>query len=570
MTPVLRISRSAAFAVALLGLVLSVPAARSGHQPGSIMAMVDPTTVITGESAQVTGYADAGKKVVVTPAGPQPPRPGQAVAANNRAFSIEIGPFEKAGAYALVVTAEREGRPEKDRTVVFVDVIDPPPDADESFENAYGQALAAAEQALQTTLGQVEQSLAPVPEGEPAMRRVRDGIRQLRSSYVQIHQAVIEFNDHYGQLRSGLDSETDLRPSVRADLIQFETSQAALLRQRTESLLELGRASTSPWSDICLGVAAAKMVMDAQKLVLDPMADGLIEFLANKCQVSLGGTVAQWLGRAFLNATPSAMHPLPAQRERLFSAVKTGLEATLGLLAGGPWTAAGKILEGVVDGAIDEFTRTHCMVFSGKMSGHTHVEALEGGRPFYELDNDWEGDVDLMSSKPSGNEAVKFRGYLRGRGKNFTAVNSLITLFPKAMAQLKDLTVNPGKLESLQAVFVVPLEGTIQGGEMAIKVNPGGMDFVNLVKAHMAVVIIPAASPVPIVQKYDIPYQSGNWQVNRAIGEKGTTLQKITTEYPGATEVVRKVKADLRRELSAAGALGVLTMKIDLCSGCER
>jgi len=553
-----------------LGLVLAVVSARPGVQAGSITASVDPQTVITGESARVAGYADAGKKVVVTPTGPKPPRAAQATAAVNRAFSVEIGPFEAAGAYALVITAEREGRPEKDRTVVFVDVIDPPPDAEESFENAYGQALAAAGRALQTTLDQVEQSLAPVPEGEPAMRRAREGMRRLRSSYLEIQQAIIEFNGHYGRLRAALSSEADLRPAVRVDLIQFEASQAALLRQRADSLLELGRSAASPWTDVCLGVAAARMVMDAQKLLLDPIASGLAEFLAQKAQVHLGTTVAQWLGRAFLNATPSALHPLSAQRERLYSGIKTGLDATLGLLTGGPWAAAGKILEGVVDIALDEFSRSHCLVFSGKMSGHTRVEALEGGTPFYRLDNDWEGDVDIMSAKPSGGEPVRFRGYLRGRGKNFTAVNGLITLFPKAMAQLKELTVNPGRLESLQAVFVAPLEGTIKGDEIVIKVNPGGLDFVDLVKSHMAMVVIPAASPVPIVQKYDIPYQGGNWQVSRAIGENRTTLQKITTEFPGSNQVVRKVKADLTRELSSAGARGSFRMKIDLCSGCER
>ena len=45
-----------------------------------------------------------------------------------------------------------------------------------------------------------------------------------------------------------------------------------------------------------------------------------------------------------------------------------------------------------------------------------------------------------------------------------------------------------------------------------------------------------------------------NWQVSRAIGENRTTLQRITTEFPGSNQVVRKVKADLTRELSSAGA----------------
>ncbi len=547
----------------------SIPA-RPGLQRGSLLAYLESGTVVTGEKAIVTGSADAGKKITVTASGPKPLRAAETTAAVNRAFSVEIGPFEQAGTYALIVTAQREGRAEIDRTVVFVEVIDPPPDVDDSFQTAYGQALTAAEQALQTTLDNVEQSLAPVPEGEPAMRRAREGLRRLRTTYLEIHRIVLDFSARYARLRMALNAEPDLRPAVRADLIQFENNQASTLRERTENLLQLGRNAANPWSDVCLGMAVAKTVMEAQKLLLDGMLDGLAEFLTNKAQVALGMTVVDWLGRAFLNMTPAGRHPLPAERERLYAEVKTGFEATLGYLTGGPWAAAGKILEGVVDVALTEFSRAHCMVFSGQMSGHTHVEALEGGRPFYELDNDWEGSVDIMSAKPSGGEPVTFRGYLRGRGKNFTAVNSLIRLFPKAQAQLKDLTVNPGRIESLQAVFVTPLEGTIRGEEIAIKVNPGGLDFVGFVKAHMAIVIIPAASPIPIVQKYDIPYQGGNWQVNRAIGEKGMTLQKITTEYPSPGQVVRKVKADLIRELSNAGARGKFSMKIDLCSGCER
>jgi len=551
-------------------MFLAFLATGSISHAGSILAYLESGTIVTGENAQVTGSADAGKRVVVSPTGPNPPRPVETTAAVNRAFSLEVGPFEQSGTYALIVTAERAGGADRDQTVVFLEVINPPPDMDESFETAYGQALAGADQALQTTLDDVEQSLAPVPEAHPSMRRVREGLRQLKTKYLEIHRIVLDFSGHYARLRMALNAEPNLRPAVRADLIQFETSQAATLQQRAENLIQLGRNAKNPWSDVCLGIAVARTVMEAQKLLLDGMADGLAQFLTQKAQVFLGMTVVDWLGRAFLNMAPADRHPLPAQRERLYAGIKSGFEATLGYMTGGPWAAAGKILEGVVDMALTEFSRAHCLVFSGKMSGHTHVEALEGGRPFYELDNDWEGSVDIMSAKPSGGEPVTFRGYLRGRGKNFTAVNSLIRLFPKAMARLKELTVNPGRIESLQAVFVTPLEGTIRGEEIAIKVNPGGLDFVGFVKAHMAMVIIPAASPVPIVQKYDIPYQGGNWQVNRAIGEKGMTLQRITTEYPSPGQLVRKVKANLTRELSNAGARGRFSMTIDLCSGCEK
>jgi hypothetical protein len=243
--------------------------------------------------------------------------------------------------------------------------------------------------------------------------------------------------------------------------------------------------------------------------------------------------------------------------QSLYGAAKSFME-------GGPWAAAKSVIEDAVDIAIDAYSQTHCLIFKGRMSGHTHVKALDQGRPMYGLDNDWEGDVQLMCAKPSGTEPVAFLGYLAGKAKSFKVTNSFRSLYEGRTGNFQFLTGLPSLAARLSAVFMVPLEGTVVGDRLAVKARRRGIDFDGRVIAKLAVVIIPTGSSVPLIQKYDTPYQAGWWPVTRALGEGGMSTLSITMDGDKRT-----VKKEWSRDLSNAGAKGRFSLKVDLCAGCE-
>ena len=74
--------------------------------------------------------------------------------------------------------------------------------------------------------------------------------------------------------------------------------------------------------------------------------------------------------------------------------------------------------------------------------------------------------------------------------------------------------------------------------------------------------MIPLASPIPIVLTYEVPFEGGHWQLMRALGASGTTVQAIVTS---ATK--RVVDASYPRDLSATGARGHFTIRMHLCGG---
>ncbi len=113
---------------------------------------------------------------------------------------------------------------------------------------------------------------------------------------------------------------------------------------------------------------------------------------------------------------------------------------------------------------------------------------------------------------------------------------------------------------------MVAVEGTIRGTQMTLKLRPGGVDYAGRVTGKIAAVVIPMASPVPIVQTYDLPFQGGTWQLMRAIGPDGTTERPLPITVSGDK---RLVEASYPRTLTAPGARGNFVIKIRLCHGCE-
>lgn len=565
------------------GICLAAVWARPGFQKKSLLAYAESETILTGESARVTGYADAGKKIVVTPTGPKPPHAAETTAEVNRAFSVEIGPFEESGGYTLTVIAEGEGGVDRERAVVYVQVVDPPPDMDESFETVYGQALTAAVDASDEALAAVQAGLDGIPGDDPNIKKAKDDVDTVREKIPEIRRGIRQFVQAESMFEQTLQSEPNLDREVMGEYQQFLSSSAQSLRQQSEQLIALGREASGGQTDACVGVALAAQALSAQKTLTELMQSGIKDYLtdwAKSADIDAAKALPSWLpiikGK-FLKGLKSIFEGTPEQQilnrtgapeaegpVSRWDMLKLLFNTAKGFAEGGPWGAAKAAIDDAVDIAIDAYTKSYCLSFKGKISGHTHVEALDNGSPMYGLDNDWEGDAQIMCAKPSGKEPVSFRGMLTGRAKNFKIVNKLRSLYEGKPGNFQYLTGDPSAAQKLGAIFVVPLEGTVGGGKMAIKGKKGGVDFDGRVIAKLAVVIIPTGSPVPIVQKYDTPFQPGWWHLTRALGEGGMTTLEITME--GEKRVVKK---EWTRQLSSAGARGDFSIKVDLCAGCE-
>jgi len=565
-------------------MCLASISARSGFQKGSLLAYVESGTILTGENAQVTGSADAGKKIVVTSTGPKPPRAVETTAAVNRAFSVEVGPFEQSGNYTLIVTAQRSGGADKERTVVYVEVIDPPPDAEESFETAYGQALEAAVDASDQALAEIQSGLDAIPGNDPNLRKAREDVGRVREKIPELRRGFRQFARADAIFEQTLLREPNLDKEAMGEFQQFMSSTGQSLREQSEQLLALGREASGGQTDACVGVALAGQALQAEKAVLEIMQSGLRDYLVDWTQtagVDAAESLPSWIPRIrdrFLKGMSSIFEGSPeeqvlkrgAARPESGSVVsrwticRSLLEVGKGFLEGGPWEAAKVAIEDAVDIALDAYTDTYCLSFVGKISGHTHVEALDNGRPMYGLDNDWEGTARITGAKPEGTNPAAFRGILTGRAENFLVANFLRSLYAGKPGNFQFLTGKPTTTQRLGAVFAVPLEGTLSGGRMALKARKGGIDFDGRVIAKLAVVVVPTGSSVPLVQKYDTPFQPGWWQVTRALGEGGMTTLEITMDGDR-----RAVKKEWTRNLTNAGARGTFKIKVDLCGGCD-
>ena len=564
-------------------MCLASISAGPGFQRGSLLAYVESGTILTGENAQVTGSADAGKKIVVTPTGPKPPRAVETTAAVSRSFSVEIGPFEESGTYTLTVTAEREGSADKERKVVFVEVIDPPPDAEESFETAYGQALDAAVEASDQALTGVQSGLDAIPGNDPNIKKAKDDVGLVREKIPELRRGIRQFVRAETLFEQTLQREPNLDRDAISEYQQSLSSNAQSLRQQSEQLIALGREASGGQTDACIGVALAAQALSAQKTLTELMKSGIKDYLtdwAKSTDFDTAKALPSWLPvikEKFLKGLKSIFEE-SAEKQVLKRTSAPGAESVVsrwdmlkalfntakGFAEGGPWGAAKAAIDDAVDIAIDAYTQSYCLSFKGKISGHTHIEALDNGRPMYGLDNDWEGNAQIMCAKPSGKDPVAFRGMLTGRAKNFKVVNGLRSLYEGKPGNFQYLTGDPSTAQKLGAVFIVPLEGTVAGGRIVIKGKKGGIDFDGRVVAKLAVVIIPSGSPVPLVQKYDTPFQPGWWHLTRALGEGGMVTLEITMD--GEKRVVKK---EWKRELSSAGARGNFSIKVDLCAGCK-
>lgn len=555
------------------GIVLAVAIATVAVQ-AALQATLATTSITAGSNATVHVRAAAGAAVTVTASGAGQVRPASATVPAAGTLAVQIGPFAQPGEYGISVVAGT------DRASATLRVEWPRGSGPAApvRPGALGAAVVSAIQASQQALDAAGAGLGQMP-ADPGIGQARQDVQRLRGTMTDLQRQAEGFRDAVNQVEQALGREPNADPAVVDQFNRFAADTERALKDQADQLIALGREASGPQADACIRAEVVATTLQAQEALTSIISSGMTEYLADLARdqaPEFARDAATWARSRFTGGRPlasdgpavplsnSTAAPRAGGGDAQWEGAKTALTYVRAGLSGGAWGIAQQLVSDAVSGGINAFTERQCLTWSGDMSGSTHVEALEKGQPFYGLQNTWQARVRLSGARPAtAGSAVAMRGMIFGRAKEFKVVNKLQTLYggrPAALIQY--LTTQPNAVQTSTAIFAVSIEGTAQGNQLALKVRDGKVDYAGRVQGKMAAIVIPLASPIPIVQTYEVPFQGGHWQLMRALGASGTTVQPIVTS---ATK--RVVDASYPRDLSATGARGHFTIRMHLCGG---
>lgn len=559
---------------ALVGAIVTAVVLAAASVQAALQATLASTTITAGSIATVNVRTAAGAPVTVTAPASAGVRPATATVPPGGSLAVPIGPFTQPGEYRISVAAGSDSATATLR-VEWPRGSGPPAQV---RPGALGASVISALQASQQALDEAGTGLGQMP-ADPGLEQARQNVQRLRSTMAGLQRQAEGFRDAAHQVEQGLSREPNADPAVVEQFNRFAADTERALRDQADQLIALGREASGPQADACVRAEVVATTLQAQEALTSLISGGMMEYLADLARdqaPDFARDAASWArsrftaGRPLASDSPavalsgSTAAPRAGGGDTQWENAKTALTYVRAGLNGGAWGVAQQLVSDAVSGGINAFTERHCLTWSGDMSGSTHVEALEKGQPFYGLQNTWRARVRLSGARPAtAGSPVAMRGMIFGRATEFKVVNQLRTLYggrPAALIQY--LTTQPNAAQSATAIFAVSIEGTAQGNRLAIKVREGKVDYAGRVQGKMAAVVIPLASPIPLVQTYEVPFQGGHWQLMRALGAGGTTVQPIVTS---ATK--RVVDASYPRELTAPGARGHFTIRMHLCGG---
>lgn len=555
--------KTAILVIVLVSLSLSSPP----HILAAVnfQASLQSEVISVGFKAVVIGTASPGSRITVTVAGPAAVPPANGTAEASGRFTIQVGPFQAKGTYGLIVQAGT------DRKSLVLEVKDQVAEGTVTREaEQYNRALNDACGALQNSLNSMERCIDSFPHNDPGISRSRAAVGRLHQHYqqqVEIITTIIRGNTEFASI-AGL-------PHFRyvwQDIAQFYSHGGAELRRGAQELTAVSDPNAIlDTSDMCARALKTKAAFQVAKTLIEVMQDSLREFFGSKCTSLMAGGLTDGTLQG-LNRINPAGRGTPLEEQHAIDLAQSFSEVTFtAILHAGrlsPWDLIFEAIDLGVNWGLDYYMDSHCLTFSGKMSGHVHVEALgETGVPYWTQENDWEGDVTLTCAKPETTGPVPVWGIIAGKGKNFQMNNMMSTLYPKTLAFGQFLTTQPSKVRQALAFFCCWLEGTVFDSKISLRLGATKVDRFNGLAGTLTTIIIPFASPVPEVKTYEIEFQNAEWQLSRTFSRAGTE-HPITWEFVGREESRRRIIDQLSRELTAQGARGVFTLKIDLCAGC--
>lgn len=546
--------------VAALAAVVTLAWVAASAQ--TVTARGETNTVAAGQAAVILVNAPAGVSVTVAATGPAPLPPPVTIVGTGREARVTIGPFAQSGDY--VIAAVGGGQTAR----VNMRVSFPPPDQPMGPGGNAGQAYRDAASSLLDSMNGIRTGLSRLPQGNPTVeqtKREMDALQaQLEGIRARANETAATF-DEYGNL---LGQEANASREGRDEFARLQNEITQMLNEEARQMRELAREAGQAPDDPCVAAMAVQAALRGQSAVAAAMANGTRDFGVRQ-RVTPGGDGADWARSTVNGGRPLRGEGTSQSSAAQWRAMKPKIDGLIASGAASNYTEAQRLInQASGERGLGQFGEQQCLLFKGEWSGTTLVEALDKGQAFYGLQNDWTAHVELAAARSSGTSGdAPVRGTLTGRGTRFKVINQLRTLYAGRPADaIEYLTSDPTPAQQASANFVASIEGTIRNNQMTLKIRPGGIDYAGRVTGKMAAVVIPKASPVPLVQTYDVSFQGGLWQLMRALGPNGTTERPLPIIVGGGK---RLVQAEFPRNLSTTGARGNFTIKVNLCAGCS-
>lgn len=521
-----------------LGFALAAAAASLSAQP-TVTLRVEPSSVGAGQVATVVVTAPAGTPVTLTTDAPGvPPRTIVATGGEQR---IPLGPFPSTGDYR--VTASGGVQPVT-APVRVTAASEPAPASPPS------QSYQSSASALLDALNGARTGLSRLPAIDPTIGETKAAIDALQQQLNDIRRAATETDSVFDAVREQLGKDEAIDREGKDQFTRLERELHQNLEEQARQVREFGRDAEQPAADSCAAAMAVSAALQAQRSTMNAMRGGVRE-------------LAQQTAGHGQRSSPTNAAAWRAIKAKIEDLVQTGQSGSYA-------DAERSIGHATSSNGLGGYAERQCDKYTGTWTGTTSVEALHKGQAYYGLQNDWSARAEIAVARvPQGAETADrpLRGTLTGRATNFKIVNELRTLYAGLPASsIRFLTTDPSSAQQESATFVAAIEGFVRGNQMTLKIRPGGVDYSGRLTGKLTSIVIPMASPIPLVQIYDVMFQGGNWQLSRAIGPNGTADRPFPITVGGDK---RLVQAHYPRSLSSAGARGHFTIDVRLCSGCE-
>jgi len=546
-------------AIVLVAVAAGVSA---GALQGAVSVRLDRVEILVGETVVSQITAAAGTSVSVTTTGPSAIAPAT-VAGTGGAQPATLGPFSQPGTYTVTASAG-VGSDRRQGTAMLR--VTWGGSGEPVMATRVGPAMSSATDALLEAINASRTSVSRLPATEPTIAETKAAIDVLQAQLADIRRRATEAAatiDAYGAL---VNQEGNATREAKDGFSRIAREINQVLEQQAQQIAAFGRDAAAAPADPCVAAMTIATALDGARASASAIQGAIRQF--GRERGTGAGDGAAWAQANVTAGRPLRGEGTPQSSAAQWREMKAKIE---NLVATGQAASFGEAQRAVEratgERGLGGYASRQCVKYTGEMSGSTHVEALDKGKAFYGLRNNWTARVELAaaSTVQPGQEAP-IRGVIRGEAQDFKVQNLLSTLYGGRPAKdIQYLQSDPPAEQQSGALFVAAVEGSIRGNQMTLKVRPGGVDYAGRVTGKIAAVVIPMASPIPLVQTYDLPFQGGNWQLMRAIGPDGTTERPWTITVSSDK---RLVEASYPRTLSAAGARGSFTFKVKLCHGC--
>lgn len=214
----------------------------------------------------------------------------------------------------------------------------------------------------------------------------------------------------------------------------------------------------------------------------------------------------------------------------------------------------------------------YCQKFEGPFSATMHAEIVENGQVWWKYDIELAGTLVLRYPNPASTDAgggpLRLTGEFEGDATKFTLWEDAIHVFSSKLMMAGTLYVHRYEYplpefegrRSTAAHFVIPVRGTLTDDTLGLTLQEPSQDY-GEPTVHVTYVV---GSPLSIglqVVKYDLPYQSGGFVMDRLLGKQAVDF-KVSVDRKGELmTIARDFTAERGKLGGATGASYRLSVK---------